>query len=232
MTMSDLEWAKFPAKWSFERPLCDNWASCQVTFYVIKQSGLQHWFLASCHIRKQHLCYILLAFPCLFWQMKLIFPCDMSRSIQISWIFASFDQLAVPVYCLLCLSSGDWRGEVLHVTSWSCCRDCVARYMHSPDSMNVCIPHMTRWPMSIKKSIPMHLNPLDPRGNYRATATSDNMKFVHLPLMGGLLHLVQREGDWAGPQPAQASPRCTEPERVVLLYDAVHNAVFFLCVCP
>ena len=27
---------------------------------------------------------------------------------------------------------------------------------------------------------------------------------VHSPLMGGLLHLVQRWGDWAGPQPAQA----------------------------
>jgi len=25
-----------------------------------------------------------------------------------------------------------------------------------------------------------------------------------------LLHLVQREGDWAGPQPAQAAPRCTK----------------------
>ena len=33
---------------------------------------------------------------------------------------------------------------------------------------------------------------------------------VHLPLMGGLLHLVQRGGDWAGPQPAQAPPRCTK----------------------
>jgi len=28
------------------------------------------------------------------------------------------------------------------------------------------------------------------------------MKLVHWPLMGGLLHLVQRRGDWAGPQPA------------------------------
>jgi len=28
--------------------------------------------------------------------------------------------------------------------------------------------------------------------------------------MGGLLHLVQRGGDWAGPQPAQALPRCTK----------------------
>jgi len=30
------------------------------------------------------------------------------------------------------------------------------------------------------------------------------MKLVHWPLMGGLLHLVQRGGDWAGPQPTQA----------------------------
>ena len=28
--------------------------------------------------------------------------------------------------------------------------------------------------------------------------------------MGGLLHLIQRGGDWAGPQPAQAPPRCTK----------------------
>ena len=36
------------------------------------------------------------------------------------------------------------------------------------------------------------------------------MKLVHWPLMGGLLHLVQRAGDWQGPQPAQALPRCTK----------------------
>jgi len=28
-------------------------------------------------------------------------------------------------------------------------------------------------------------------------ATSNNMKLVHWPLMGGLLHLVQRGGDWS-----------------------------------
>jgi len=28
--------------------------------------------------------------------------------------------------------------------------------------------------------------------------------------MGGLLRLVQRGGDWAGSQPAQAPPRCTK----------------------
>jgi len=36
------------------------------------------------------------------------------------------------------------------------------------------------------------------------------MKLVHLPLMGGLLHLVQRGGDWVGPQRPQAHPRCTK----------------------
>jgi len=33
---------------------------------------------------------------------------------------------------------------------------------------------------------------------------------VHWPLIGGLLHLVQRGGDWEGPQPTQAPPRCTK----------------------
>jgi len=36
------------------------------------------------------------------------------------------------------------------------------------------------------------------------------MKLVHWPLMGGLLHLVQGGGYWAGPHPAQAFPRCTK----------------------
>jgi len=37
------------------------------------------------------------------------------------------------------------------------------------------------------------------KGDY--SATSNNMKLVHWPLMmGGLLHLVQRRGDWAGPR--------------------------------
>ena len=36
------------------------------------------------------------------------------------------------------------------------------------------------------------------------------MKLVQWPLMGGLLRLVQRGGDWAAPQPAQSPPRCTK----------------------
>jgi len=36
-------------------------------------------------------------------------------------------------------------------------------------------------------------------GNY--SATSNNMKLVHWPLMGWLLHLVQQGGEWAGRSP-------------------------------
>jgi len=36
------------------------------------------------------------------------------------------------------------------------------------------------------------------------------MKLVDWPLMGGLLPLVQRGGDWAGPQPAQVPPPYTK----------------------
>ena len=33
---------------------------------------------------------------------------------------------------------------------------------------------------------------------------------VHWPLIGKLLHLVQRGEDWAGCDPTQSPPRCTE----------------------
>ena len=46
---------------------------------------------------------------------------------------------------------------------------------------------------------------LKPKSN---RASHDNT--VIGPLVGGLLHLIQRGGDWAGPQPAQAPPRCTK----------------------
>jgi len=44
------------------------------------------------------------------------------------------------------------------------------------------------------------VNPLLGTGTYNVT--SNHMKLVHWQLIGGLLHLVQRGGDWAGPQPA------------------------------
>jgi len=41
------------------------------------------------------------------------------------------------------------------------------------------------------------VNPLESRDKY--SATENNTKLVHWPLMGGLLRLVQRGGDWGGP---------------------------------
>ena len=51
------------------------------------------------------------------------------------------------------------------------------------------------------------ISSLECRGNY--SAISNNMKLVW-PLMGKLLNLVQRGGDWAGPHPTQVPPRCTK----------------------
>ena len=62
-------------------------------------------------------------------------------------------------------------------------------------------------------------NPLIGSSNYNAT--SNNMTLVHLPLMGGQLHLVQWDVDWAGPQPAQAPPRCTNRRIYILRCSAV-----------
>jgi len=74
----------------------------------------------------------------------------------------------------------------------------------------------------------LEVNPLMGKGTY--SDTSSNIKLVHWPLMGGLLHLVQRAGDWAGPQTAQFPPCCTKcnsppvngqcnNNRIVLLYN-------------
>ena len=82
----------------------------------------------------------------------------------------------------------------------------------------------------------MLINPLECKGNN--SATSNNMKLVHWPLMGGLLHLVQRGGDWAGPQPAQPLftvqnvTVCTHQRPVpitVLLYNGPLLCGFIMC---
>jgi len=52
------------------------------------------------------------------------------------------------------------------------------------------------------------LKPLDSKGNY--SAISNNTKLVHWPLMGRLLHLIQRGGAWVGCGPAQSPPSCTK----------------------
>ena len=61
-----------------------------------------------------------------------------------------------------------------------------------------------------------------------SSATSNNTKLVHWPLMGGLLNLVQRGGAWAGCSASQAlfavpnvtaHPLTASVPITVLLYD-------------
>jgi len=72
------------------------------------------------------------------------------------------------------------------------------------------------------------VNALECKGHY--SARSKNMKLVYWTLMGGLLHLVQRGGDWAWPQPARpllavpnitAHPSAPSVPITVLLYSGL-----------
>ena len=66
------------------------------------------------------------------------------------------------------------------------------------------------------------INPLMSTGNY--SATSNNMKLVHWPLMGGLLHLVQREGagrDPSPPRPLLAVPNVTAHRSMASVYQSI-----------
>jgi len=72
------------------------------------------------------------------------------------------------------------------------------------------------------------VNPLEPRGNY--SATSNDMKLVHWLLMGGLLHLVQRGGNWAVLQPAKAPPRCTKCNSPPINCQCTDHRIPYWCI--
>jgi len=68
----------------------------------------------------------------------------------------------------------------------------------------------------------MFYNPLDSKGNY--SATLNNTKLVHLPLMGGLLHLVQRGGAWVGCGPPRPQPTHQRP-----VYQSLYCHMMVCC---
>jgi len=62
----------------------------------------------------------------------------------------------------------------------------------------------------MRKAVALYFSHLDCKGNY--SATSNNMTLVCWALMGGLLHLVRRGGNWLGhtpPRPLLAVPNVT-----------------------
>jgi len=84
--------------------------------------------------------------------------------------------------------------------------------------------------------LPAYFNPLQCKCNY--DATSNNMTLVHWPLMGGLLHLVQRGGDWAGPQITRPSflYQMWQPTNQRPVYQSHNCCIMFRCsavlMCP
>jgi len=84
---------------------------------------------------------------------------------------------------------------------------------------------ITKWPVFTKLST---INTLESRSNY--SATSNNIKLVHWPLMGGLLHLVHRGSDWTGPQQAQAPPRCTKCISPSINGQCTNHCIQYCCI--
>jgi len=65
-------------------------------------------------------------------------------------------------------------------------------------------------------------------------APHEYMKLILIrwPLMGGLLHLVQLGGDWAGPHPAQAPPGCTKCNSPPINGQCANQITVLLCNGP
>jgi len=79
--------------------------------------------------------------------------------------------------------------------------DIISKQSHWPSILSL-------HPISCSVAKLQQVNPLDSKGNY--SATSNNTKLVHWPLMDGLLHLVQRGRAWADCGPAKSPHRCTK----------------------
>jgi len=75
------------------------------------------------------------------------------------------------------------------------------------------MPHAQAW----------NFNPSMGTGNY--SATSSNMKLVHRPL----LHLVQRRWDWAGPQPAHATPVTAHQSTATVPITVDYSCIMVCC---
>ena len=106
--------------------------------------------------------------------------------------------------------TGAWRSSVVTGTCWQASLTASMTDHEAISSARLWLTSSShRHCRYDKRHLSMRqFNPLMVTGNY--SATSNNTKLVHWPLMGGLLHLVQRWGDWAGPQPAQAARRCAK----------------------
>ena len=72
------------------------------------------------------------------------------------------------------------------------------------------------------------VNPLECKGNYGATSSS--IKLVHWPLMGDCYIWYSEEGT-AGPQPAQAPPRCTKRNSPPVNGQCTNHCIYDPMLC-
>ena len=133
-----------------------------------------------------------------FWFISFTFfcsvPCSTLRAARQFLSAARFTIILYRISLLRILSIGRFIICMYETLWWCSCR-----------LRSVCQPgyHPVSWwfPVGLLPTLTLY-------STY--SATSSNTQFVHWPLMGVLLHLIQRGGDWAGPQPAQAPPRYTK----------------------
>ena len=133
-----------------------------------------------------------------------------------------------------------WWCRVLQ-RDWDTCNNC-SSYVIGNNELCLCETLHIVTSCSVRLMLPSALtvltvivNPLMGNGDY--SATSNNMKLVHWPLMGRLLHLVQRGGAGWGPTPPRpllAVPNVSIHQRPV--YQSPYCCIMVRCspvlMCP
>ena len=127
-------------------------------------------------------------------QRSMAWRCPVNRREWCNSVVVIYAQQRCPVLKVACpsvIAATPWAALLLYI-------DLVANDAHNS------------WPLYVPPAVNTRIdngqiNPVDSTGKYSAAS-----KLVHWPLVGGLLHLVQRGGAWASCGPAQSPPRCTK----------------------
>ena len=131
------------------------------------------------------------------------------KGVPNNCVFIGIDQSGR--VCPVTYVSYDQISKIFYLQEWRCLWRLLLCSCYYCDSIEIYWLRFLPSPTIVERGVgrlATFINPLDSKGNY--SATSNNTKLVHWPLMGGLLHLIQRGGDWAGWSPAQSPPRCTK----------------------
>ena len=106
--------------------------------------------------------------------------------------------------CLACTTVA--RTAVCRWRHWQQCRCLASRCQPPANTNSYAVYQQTGWTDIVLTAAPVNplIATLKPQSNGPSYTNTVTGCWV------GCIHLVQRGGDWAGPQPAQAPPRCTK----------------------